>query len=85
MTEEIEEPQLDGMPDASLIVRISGDQAFEGGLGLLSVQDLEANDEVTLAGVKGVVKKVGVEAYKKLGIRPFVQIHVTGFGNVKAK
>ena len=78
--EIVEEPQLDGMPDASLIVRINGDQVIEEGL-----EGLEANDEVTLTGVKGVVKKVGVEAYKKTGVRPFVQIHVTGFANVKVK
>ena len=80
MTETFEEPQLDGMPDASLIVRINGDQVIEEDL-----EGLEANDEVTLTGVKGVVKKVGVEAYKKTGVRPFVQIHVTGFASIRIK
>ena len=78
--ETVEEPQLDGMPDASLIVRINGDQVIEEGL-----EGLEANDEVTLTGVKGVVKKVGVEAYKKTGVRPFVQVHITGFANVRVR
>ena len=79
--EIVEEPQLDGMPDASLIVRINGDQA----IGFETLEGLEANDEVTVTGVEGVVKKVGMEAYKKTGVRPFVQIHVTGFTDVKVK
>ena len=84
MTETFEEPELDGMPDApepALIVRVNGDQVFED----TDLDGLEANDQVTLTGVRGVVKKVGVEAYQKTGVRPFVQIHITDFANVRVR
>ncbi len=74
-----ETPELEGMPEASLMVRVNGDQQFH------DLDSFEAGDEVTLTGVKGVVKRDGTESYKKTGTRPFLQIHITEIGNVKPK
>lgn len=73
------QPELDGMPEATIIVRLNGEQDFE------ELADFDANDEVTLTGVKGVIKKRGIESYKATGTRPFLQIHVTEFGGVKLR